>query len=193
MSVAAAFLDRDGTLVEDVHYLARPEQLRLLPGVVEALRALAAAGVPAVIVTNQSGIARGLFTGEEYRAVERALEEMLRDAGVPVAATYHCPHHPDFSGPCACRKPGVELFERAARDLGLELGASLYVGDKWRDVAPALRFGGTGVLVPSPDTPPADVERAAREALVAASIDEAVSRFLARRRERPGTSVGTAR
>ncbi|HEY0972843.1 MAG TPA: HAD-IIIA family hydrolase [Gemmatimonadales bacterium] len=181
MSRAAAFLDRDGTLVEDVHYLARPEQLRLVPGALEAVRALAAAGVPAVVVTNQSGIARGLFTGDDYMVVERALEAMMRDEGAPVAASYHCPHHPDFSGPCECRKPGPELYERAARELGLDLAASLYVGDRWRDVAPALRFGGVGVLVPSPDTPAADVERAARETSVARSLGDAVSLFLARR------------
>lgn len=181
MSRAAAFLDRDGTVVEDVHYLARPDQLWLLPGAVEGVRALVAAGVPAVIVTNQSGIARGLFSGEDYAAVERALEDMLRDQEAPVAATYHCPHHPDFTGPCGCRKPGVELYERAARDLDLDLAASLYVGDRWRDVEPALHFGGMGVLVPSPHTPPDDVERATLDASVAASLDDAVSLYLTTR------------
>ncbi len=185
MSRAAAFLDRDGTLVEDVHYLARPEQLRLLPGAVEGVRALAAANVPAVIVTNQSGIARGLFTSDEYAEVELALEELLRGEGAPVAATYHCPHHPEFTGPCGCRKPGVELYERAARDLDLDLAASLYVGDRWRDVAPAIHFGGTGVLVSSRDTPAADLERAAREASVAGTVDDAVSLYLATRVGRP--------
>jgi histidinol-phosphate phosphatase family protein len=176
----AAFVDRDGTIVEDVHYLARPEQLRLLPGAVESLRRLHAAGVPVVIVTNQSGIARGYFDADAYREVERQLEAMLRDADAPVLATYHCPHHPSVSGPCACRKPGRLLYEVAAAEHALDLAGSLYVGDRWRDVAPAAQFGGTGVLVPSPDTPPEDVARAEREAQVATSLGAAVARFLDR-------------
>lgn len=175
----AAFLDRDGTLVEDVHYLARPEQLALVPGVIEAIRRLADAAVPVVIVTNQSGIARGYFTDAEYAAVERALEARLAAEGAPVLATYHCPHHPELTGPCECRKPGPLLYERAAREHGLALGASLYVGDRWRDVAPALRFGGTGVLVPSADTPADERMRAEREAAVRPTLLAAVDAFLA--------------
>lgn len=174
----AAFVDRDGTIIEDVHYLARPEDVRLLPGAVDALRRLAAADVPIVIVTNQSGIARGYFTEADYARVAEHVVRVLHDAGVPVLATYHCPHHPAVTGPCDCRKPGVLLYERAAREHGLELAGSLYVGDRWRDVAPALRLGGTAILVPSPDTPDDDRARAERDAAVATSLAEAVSRFL---------------
>ena len=174
----AAFLDRDGTLVEDAHYLSRPEQLRLLPGAADAVRRLDQAGVPVVVVTNQSGIARGLLSEAEYAAVELALDGMLRAEGARLRASYHCPHLPEITGPCDCRKPGTLLYERAAGDLGLDLAASLYVGDKWRDVAPALRFGGTGVLVPSPDTPTAEIEQARREAHVAATLGDAVTGFL---------------
>jgi histidinol-phosphate phosphatase family protein len=177
---AAAFLDRDGTLVEDVHYLARPEQLRLLPEAVTALRRLADAGVPAVVVTNQSGIARGLLSPAAYAAVERRLDELLLAEGVRLLATYHCPHHPELTGPCDCRKPGTLLYERAAAEHALSLAGSLYAGDRWRDVAPALRLGGVGVLVPSADTPPEDVARAGREARVARTLGEAVAAYLAR-------------
>lgn len=180
----AAFLDRDGTLVEDVHYLARPEQLVLRPGAAAAVRALNAAGVAAVVVTNQSGIARGLLDDAAYLKVERALDAMLRAAGAHLDASYHCPHHPDFGGPCECRKPGLLLYQRAVADHGLDAARSLFVGDRWRDVAPALRLGGLGVLVPSPDTPAGDVERARREAAVASTLGAAVDGFLARARQR---------
>lgn len=174
----AAFVDRDGTLVRDVHYLARPEQLELVPGAAAAVRRLNAALVPVVIVTNQSGIARGYFTAADYLTVERELVAMLARDGAHVLASYHCPHHPSVTGPCDCRKPGSALFERAARAHALDLGASLYVGDRWRDVAPALRFGGLGVLVPSADTPAGERDRAGREARVCDTLDEAVDAFL---------------
>lgn len=175
----AAFLDRDGTIVEDVHYLSRPDQLVLVPDATRALRRLHDAGVPVVIVTNQSGIARGMLSEADYAAVARRLDAMLAEAGVPAAGTYHCPHHPDFTGPCACRKPGVLLYQRAAAELALDPARSLFAGDRWRDVAPALRLGGTGVLVPGADTPPDEVERALRAATVAASLDDAVRAWLA--------------
>jgi D-glycero-D-manno-heptose 1,7-bisphosphate phosphatase len=178
VSRPAAFLDRDGTIIEDAHYLARPDQLRLLPDAAAAIRDLAKAGVPSVVVTNQSGIARGYFTAEEYVVVERALEGMLAAEGAPIAATYHCPHHPEVTGPCDCRKPGLALYERAARELDLDPASSLFVGDRWRDVVPALRLGGTGVLVPSPDTPPDDVARARRDAIVCATLRDAVAHYL---------------
>lgn len=174
----AAFLDRDGTIVEDVHYLARPEQLVLIPAAVRALQRLHAARVPIVIVTNQSGIARGLITDADYRRVEAALDAMLADVGVRVAATHHCPHHPEFDGACACRKPGVLLYERAAAELSLDPARSLFAGDRWRDVAPASHFGGTGVLIAGPNTPPDDAERARREARVAPTLDDAVRAWL---------------
>src|SRR5688572_20308955 len=96
----AAFLDRDGTLVEDVHYLSRPEQLRLLPGAADAVRRLDQAGVPAVVVTNQSGIARGLLSEADYAIVALAFDRMLRDEGARLLASYHCPHLPEITGPC---------------------------------------------------------------------------------------------
>lgn len=174
----AAFLDRDGTLITDAHYLSRPDQLRLIPGVSRAIRTLNDAGVPVVVVTNQSGIARGYFTPEEYCEVERALDEMLRDAGAVLADSYHCPHLPEISGPCECRKPGVALFRLAAQEHGLALDRSLYVGDRWRDVSPALVLGGTGVLVPASSTPSAERDRATAHSMVAPSLAAAVESFL---------------
>lgn len=143
----AVFLDRDGTLIEDRDYLADPGRVVLIPGTVGALTELRAAGYALVIVTNQSGIARGLYTESEYEAVTARLKRILQEAGVTIDAIYHCPHHPDVDGPCPCRKPGTGMHEQAARELGLDLAASWYVGDKLSDVLPAEALGGRGILV----------------------------------------------
>jgi len=143
----AVFFDRDGTIIEDRHYLADPEGVRLIPGAAAAIRQLSAAGFAVVIVTNQSGIARGLITQHQYTAVEQRLDAMLRAEGAAVDATYMCPHHPEVGGPCNCRKPGTELFIRAAHDLSLDLASSYLVGDRWRDVEAAIALGARGILV----------------------------------------------
>ena len=144
---AAVFLDRDGTVVEERDYLADPERVSLVPGATRALRQLEEEGLALVVVTNQSGIARGLYSEGDYGAVAARLDMLLAEEGVSLDATYYCPHHPDHTGPCVCRKPGPGMYERAARELDLDLEISFYVGDKASDVQPALRFGGTGILV----------------------------------------------
>lgn len=143
----AAFLDRDGTIIREVHYLADPDQVELLPDATAAIRDFAEAGFAIVIVTNQSGIARGLYEQEQYTAVQRRVEEMLAAEGVTLDAVYHCPHHPEFTGPCDCRKPGLGMYRAAAERLGLDLAASIYVGDRLSDALPALATGGRGFLV----------------------------------------------
>src|SRR5512134_413953 len=95
----AAFLDRDGTIIEDVNYIARAEDVRLLPGADEAIRLLNDAGVAVVVITNQSGIARGLVTPAQYESVCRRVDEVLATGGARLDATYYCPHHPDITGP----------------------------------------------------------------------------------------------
>ena len=149
----AVFLDRDGTLVRDPGYLHDPHLVELLPAVATALASLARAGWPLVIVSNQSGIARGMFGPDAFAAVQARLSELLAPHGVRFAGAYFCPHHPDITGPCACRKPGVALFEQAARDLRVTLAGSWMVGDRLRDAEPGLRLGGHGVLIESPDEP----------------------------------------
>lgn len=144
---AAVFLDRDGTIIEEAEYLADPDRVTLVHGAAAALRALASAGYALVIVTNQSGIARGLYTEDDYRAVQQRLESILEGEGVRFDAVCYCPHHPDFTGPCDCRKPGLGMHRRAETLLGLDLAASVYVGDRLRDVEPALETGGRGFLV----------------------------------------------
>ncbi len=143
----AVFLDRDGTLIQEAVYLSDPEGVVLVLGATGALRNLRDAGFALVVVTNQSGIARGLYTEDDYHAVAARLDALLDEAGTPIDATLYCPHHPDFGPPCACRKPDVGMHRKAAAELGLSLADSYYVGDKVSDVLPALALGGSGVLV----------------------------------------------
>ena len=143
----AVFLDRDGTLIEDRHFLRNAHEVVLLPGAAQAVRRLNLAGFPVVVVTNQSGIARGLLTEDDYQAATRRLEALLSSAGARLAGHYHCPHLPDISGPCECRKPGPLLYRRAAADLDLDLAQSWWVGDRVRDIAASTALGGRGILV----------------------------------------------
>lgn len=174
----AAFLDRDGTIMYDFHYTDQPEDVILLGGAAHAVRRLNAAGVPVIVATNQSGIARGFFTMADAERVNARLQELLIAAGAHYDDIYVCPHHPDFSGPCACRKPGTLLFERAAMDHGLDVARSIYVGDRFRDVEPGLTLGGTGILVPNDETPADDLASARQRAIVTATLDEAVTVLL---------------
>lgn len=143
----AVFLDRDGTIIEDTGYPADPVAVRLLPGAAAAIARLNRAGLPAIVVTNQSGIARGLLDEAAYEAIARRLDALLAAKGARLDARYHCPHHPDLTGPCECRKPGPLLYRRAAEEHRLDLARCWWVGDRARDVVPARRFGGRGVLV----------------------------------------------
>ena len=174
----AAFLDRDGTLIEDAVYLADPERVRLLPGAVDAVRTLNERGVLAIVVTNQSGIAQGLLTEAQYEATRDRLVKLMQDAGARIDATFHCPHYPSVNGPCECRKPGTLLYRRAAEEFGIDLAASLYVGDRDRDVAPGLSFGGFARLVPSPSTPERDLNLARERGILATSLRDCVDAFL---------------
>jgi len=175
----AVFLDRDGTIILDRDYPRDPDGVALLPGAPAAIRELNRHDVPIIIVTNQSGIARGLVTADDYEAVHGRMIELLRAEGASILDAYMCPHLPEITGPCECRKPGTLLYRRAAADHELALERSAYVGDRWRDVAPALTLGGRGILVPSPSTPVADRERAEREAEVVPELGVAVARILA--------------
>jgi histidinol-phosphate phosphatase family protein len=171
---AAIFLDRDGTIIKDVGYIKNADDVALMPGAAGALRTAANRQRPVIVVTNQSGIARGLVTQENYDAVRKRMSDLLAEFGAYVDGEYVCPHHPDFTGPCDCRKPGVALYERAMRDHGIDPAASTFIGDRWRDVSPAKHFGGRGILVPTATTPPDEIELARREMSVVASLQEAV-------------------
>ncbi len=179
MSAArAAFLDRDGTIMYDFHYTDQPEDVILLGGAARAVRRLNDAGIPVIVATNQSGVARGFFTMADAERVNARLQQLLLAEGAHYDDIYVCPHHPDFSGPCACRKPGTLLFERAAVDHGLDVTRSVFVGDRFRDIEPGLTLGGAGILVPNDETPEDDLANARRRASVAATLGDAVEQWL---------------
>ena len=144
---SAVFLDRDGTIIEDVGFIGSPDAVRLIPGAAEAIRRLTEAGHLAIIATNQSGIARGKFTEADYRAVNRQTLALLAAGGATIEADYFCPHLPDISGPCECRKPGTLLYRQAAERFGIDFRHSWWVGDRLRDIEPARALGGRGILV----------------------------------------------
>ena len=141
----AVFLDRDGTVNRDTSYIKTPEELHLLPGVVEAVARLKQAGATLVLVTNQSGVARGFFSIDMLKSIHAKLLALLEAGGGTLDAMYFCPHHPDDG--CSCRKPGTAMAERAAADLGLDLSTSYVVGDQSRDIELGNRIGARRVLV----------------------------------------------
>jgi D-glycero-D-manno-heptose 1,7-bisphosphate phosphatase len=148
----AVFLDRDGTIIEEVGYLDRPERVELFPWTIDAVRVLNRAGLAVVLVSNQSGVARGFFTEEVVDAVHQRMADLLAEGGARIDAYYYCPHHPDGKVPryaqkCECRKPGRALVDRAARELGIDPARSFVVGDRWLDVALGRAVGAQSVLV----------------------------------------------
>ncbi len=148
----AVFLDKDGTLIEDVPYNVDPAQVRLMPGAVEGLRLLHGAGYRLIVISNQSGVARGLFAEEALVGVERRLRELLQEAGVPLVGLYYCPHHPqgtvaDYAIECDCRKPRPGLLLRAAREHGIDLPHSWFIGDILNDVEAGRAAGCTTILL----------------------------------------------
>jgi histidinol-phosphate phosphatase family protein len=174
----AAFLDRDGTIIRDVDFISRPEDVRVVPGAATAIGTLNDAGVPVIIVSNQSGIGRGYFTYDTFERVQARIEELLGAEGAHIDATYICPHAPSDASPCPCRKPRVELFERAAREHDIDLGRSWYAGDKWRDVEPGLTLGGSAFLIPARSTPPDELERARALGIVRRSLAEVAQEII---------------
>ena len=145
----AVFLDRDNTLIYDPGYIHEPEKVRLLEGVPEGLKLLKDAGFLLVVVSNQSGIGRGYFEEEDFWAVNRRLQELLKPCGVQIDAFYFCPHRPDEN--CSCRKPKTGMVERAAEELGIDVSESVVIGDKDSDVELAFNCGcKAGVKVGAP-------------------------------------------
>ena len=145
MSEIAVFLDRDGTVARDVNYCRRVEDFHILSTVPEAINLLNEKGFKVVIITNQSGIARGYFNEETLAEIHRKLEDELARHGAHIDAIYYCPHHPDEG--CGCRKPGTALFHRAAGELDIEFGNSYMVGDTQMDIDAGRKSGCRTVLV----------------------------------------------
>jgi D-glycero-D-manno-heptose 1,7-bisphosphate phosphatase len=141
----AVFLDRDGTLIEDPGYLADPAHVRVIPGVPLALQQLAEAGYARIVITNQSGIGRKLYSTADFLAVEAEMERQVAARGGGVDGVYHCPHLPTDG--CACRKPGTLLHETAATEHHLDLATSWCIGDRVGDVLAANAIGARAILV----------------------------------------------
>jgi D-glycero-D-manno-heptose 1,7-bisphosphate phosphatase len=149
---SAVFVDRDGTLIEEVGYLDRVQRVELYPWTIDAVRALNRTGLRVVLVSNQSGVARGFFTEAVVDEVHRHMAALLAAGGARIDAYYYCPHHPDgkvagYALACECRKPNPGLVDRAVREFGIDPAQSFVVGDRWLDVALARRVGARGVLV----------------------------------------------
>lgn len=182
----AVFFDRDGTLNEDVGYLRTPDELRLLPGAAEAVRLVNERRILTCVISNQSGVARGLLSEADLAAIHRRLEEALAGHGAHLDRIYYCPHHPTEGRPpydveCACRKPGTGMLDQAAREFGIALDRSFVVGDKTLDIVAGQAAGARSVLVLS-GYGNAAVEECRREGIipehVAATVFDAVTYIL---------------
>lgn len=137
----ALFLDRDGVIHTDKHFLYRIEQVEFTPGIFPLCREAQSLGHSIIVITNQSGIARGMYTEADFEKLMSWMRTRFRDEGVEVAAVYHCSHHPDFTGLCHCRKPKPGLFLQAQQEFDLNMKNSLSLGDKMSDAIAAQRAG----------------------------------------------------
>ncbi|MDI6795100.1 MAG: D-glycero-beta-D-manno-heptose 1,7-bisphosphate 7-phosphatase [bacterium] len=152
MKPEAVFLDRDGVINEEVNYLGNPDELVLLPGAASAIRKLNQKGIKVIVVTNQSGVARGYFSEEAVAEVHKRLKELLAGESAYLDAIYYCPHHPEalldrYKKDCFCRKPWPGMLEAAAYDLGLDLSKCCLVGDKMLDIEAGAAVGCQTILV----------------------------------------------
>jgi D,D-heptose 1,7-bisphosphate phosphatase len=148
----AVFLDKDGTLIQDVPYNVNPEWIRFTPKAIEGLHLLHHAGYQLIVITNQSGVARGYFSETALMVVKQRLQELLAEINVPLAGFYYCPHHPDGIVPpyaieCRCRKPQPGLLKRAADEHHLSLSRSWFIGDILHDVEAGRAAGCRTVLL----------------------------------------------
>lgn len=172
---SVVFLDRDGTIIEDRHYLHSPDGVVLLPGAARAIARLNHAEVPVVLITNQSGLGRGYFTVEQYEAVHARMIELLALDGAKLDASYYCADSPEVKN--SCRKPSARLFRKAIREHDLDMSRAIYIGDRWRDLAPMLELGGKGILVESGHTSFEDFTFAQKHARVVESLEDAVEQI----------------
>lgn len=173
----AAFLDRDGSIIVDTGFVRDPGTVRLISGAAAAIRNLNQAGWAVVVVTNQSGIARGLLTESDYDAVERQTEALLAEAGARIDASYMCPHWPPITGECECRKPALGNYRRAIDELGLEPARSLFAGDRMSDLLPAKLLGGRGMLLLTGDGKQWEAEARTAGFEIADDLQTAVARM----------------
>ena len=158
MKEKAVFLDRDGTINVEKDYLYKIEDFEFLPGVIEGLHLLQDAGYLLIIITNQSGIARGYYTEEDYHTLNNWMLRELKSKGISISAVYYCPHHPDakmkaYRTDCNCRKPGLGMYEQAIKDFNIDLSYSFSIGDKIRDSAICETSSCQGYLIATNEKP----------------------------------------
>lgn len=149
---SAVFIDRDGTLNEDIGYVSNPEELILFPFAAEAVRLINRAGIKAIVITNQSGIARGMCSEQTLSTIHSAMLDRLASQGAVIDAIYYCPHHPRIGEPryridCDCRKPRTGMLDAATRDHNIDLASSFVIGDKASDMELARNAGARSALV----------------------------------------------
>jgi D-glycero-D-manno-heptose 1,7-bisphosphate phosphatase len=181
---SATFIDRDGVINQELDYVHRIEDFHLLPGVTDGLRLLHEQGFALVVVTNQAGIARGLYTEAAYQALTAHMKALLATAGAPLAAVYHCPHHPTaglgaYRVECNCRKPHPGMLLQAAQDLGLGLASSVLVGDKQSDLEAGRAAGLAACVLVESGHPPSAKARAIADH-VCANLAEAARWIVSR-------------
>ncbi|WP_345969898.1 D-glycero-beta-D-manno-heptose 1,7-bisphosphate 7-phosphatase [Sulfurimonas sp. HSL1-6] len=146
----ALFLDRDGVINKEKNYLYKIEDFEFIDGVFETCRTFQEKGYLIIVITNQAGIARGKYTEDDYQQLTRWMIERFADEGVTINAVYHCPHHPDFSGECSCRKPEPGMLEEAKAAFDIDMASSVLVGDKESDIEAGLQAGiSVNILVKS--------------------------------------------
>lgn len=183
---SAVFLDKDGTLVVDVPYNVDPQRMTLMPGAGEALRRLSDAGYRLIVVSNQSGVARGLFAESALPAVEQRLREMLAEHGAPISGFYCCPHHPDgsvaeYAIHCDCRKPEPGLILRAAQEHEIALDESWFIGDILNDVEAGRRAGCRTILLDNGNETEWELSRQRLPDCVVSDLRDAAERILCSR------------
>lgn len=161
------FVDRDGTIIDETGYLSDPDRARLLPNAAQALRMLNDLGVPVIVISNQSGIARGMYAARDVEKVNSRIRDLLQAEGAFLDQMYYCPHHPDYDVECDCRKPQPGLLIKGAREFGILLDKSFMIGDKLIDIQAGKAAGTQAIFLRTGDGEK-ELERAREEIVVTA-------------------------
>ncbi len=193
MNHRAIFLDKDGTVVVNVPYNVNPELIELMPGVIDGLLQLQAAGFMLIMISNQAGLAHGYFTERQLMAAQRRLESILAEPGISLRGFFYCPHHPqgsvaELGRACECRKPSPGLIKRAALEHGIDLAESWFIGDILDDVEAGNRAGCKTVLVDSGTETGKPMMGMRRPHFKCSNMNEAVDFILAQERTFPTVS-----
>ncbi|MGK4476446.1 D-glycero-beta-D-manno-heptose 1,7-bisphosphate 7-phosphatase [Aeromonas molluscorum] len=175
MSKAAIFLDRDGVINEDTGYVSKVDDFHFLPGVIDAMQLLKQKGYLLVVVTNQSGIARGYFSEDDFMNLTEWMDWSLADRGVDLDGIYFCPHHPEHGAPCDCRKPEPGMLLLAQQELGIDMSRSYMVGDKPSDLNAAANAKVGQKIMVRTGKPVTDTDVALADAIYDNLFDFAVS------------------